>query len=81
MIIKSFTTRNRKLMIKMFNVYNNLCVVRSPTTQAETVELKRIQKHFTSEIEGIRLMNYQNRLKDLKLYSLERREIHRIIYT
>ena len=36
-------------------------------------KLERVQKNFTSKIEGLEKLNYHQRLKRLKMYSMERR--------
>ena len=36
-------------------------------------KLKRVQKNFTSRIKGLENLNYQQRLKKLGMYSMERR--------
>ena len=57
------------------------CSIWSPTLQKEINELERIQKTFTSKITGMEDLDYHQRLKTLKLYSLERRrERYLIIY-
>ena len=49
--------------------------------QKEINELERIQKTFTDKIKGMEILDYHQRLKSLKLYSLERRrERYLIIY-
>ena len=73
-------------MIKLFNTYirsklEYCCSVWSPTAQGEINEIERIQKCFTSKIEGMEGLDYHQRLKKLGLYSLERRrERYLIIY-
>ena len=85
-IMRTFTTRNRELMMKLYQSYiksrlEYCCVVWSPTAQAEINEIERIQKSFTKKLEGMENLNYFERLKELKLYSLERRrERYMIIY-
>ena len=57
------------------------CSIWSPTMQGEINELERIQKAFTSKIQGMENLDYHQRLKKLNLYSLERRrERYLIIY-
>lgn len=64
--------RDRKLMMKLFNVYVitiilYCCVVWLPTKQVDISNLERIKK-ITNKIEEI------ERLKEFEMYSLERRE-------
>ena len=49
--------------------------------QKEINELERVQKSFTNKIDGMENLDYHQRLKELKLYSLERRrKSYLIIY-
>lgn len=50
-----------------------------PSLQEET-KLERIRKLFRSKIEGKELMNFSERLKELKLKSLEIRKRYIMIY-
>merc|ERR1712120_71794 len=53
----------------------------SPIRQKWIYELEKIQKNFTRQINGMEGLNYHERLKKLKMYSLERRrERYLIIY-
>ena len=85
-IFRTFITRDRKIMLTLFNAYiksklEYCSIIWSPTTQGDINKLERIQKYFTSRIEGMEDKNYHQRLKELKLYSLERRrERYLIIY-
>ena len=85
-IMRTFTTRNKELMMMLFKSYirsrlEYCSIVWSPTVQAEINEIERIQKAFTKKLEGMENLNYFERLKELKLYSLERRrERYMIIY-
>ena len=57
------------------------CIVWSPVSQKWIYELEKIQKSFTSKINGMEELDYHERLKKLNLYSLERRrERFMIIY-
>ena len=73
-------------MLKLYNTYirskiEYCCSIWSPTLQNEINQLERIQKAFTSKIQGMEKKDYHERLKALKLYSLERRrERYLIIY-
>ena len=73
-------------MTKLFNIYvrsrlEYCCSVWSPTAQGEINEIERIQKSFTSKIDGMEGFDYHQRLKILRMYSLERRrERYLIIY-
>ena len=65
-------------MRKLFNTYihskiDYCCIVWSPWCQNDIDKVERIQKSYTSKIEGMEELNYHQHLKKLKLYSLERR--------
>ena len=86
MLFRTFSTREGEAMIKMFNAYvksklEYCCVVWSPNEQKYINEIEDIQRIFTGKIEGMEELNYHERLKCLKMYSLERRrERYLIIY-
>ena len=53
-----------------------------PNQTSELMQLENLQKCFTKKIPEIRHLNYWQRLKQLRIYSQERRlERYRIIYT
>ena len=86
MLLRTFHSREPDLMLRLFNTYirskiEYCCSVWSPTLQKEINELERLQKTFTSKIKGMENLDYHQRLKELKLYSLERRrERYLVIY-
>ena len=73
-------------MLQLFSTYirsrlEYCSIVWSPTAQGDINKLERLQKSFTARIDGMENLNYHQRLKELKLYSLERRrERYMIIY-
>ena len=78
MLLREFETREPELMIKMFNSYvrsrlEYCSLVWNPWKKEEIDKLERVQKNFTSKIEGLENLNYHQRLKRLGMYSLERR--------
>ena len=85
-LLRTFITRERKIMLTLFNTYirsrlEYCSIVWSPSSQGDINKLERIQKSFTSRIDGMQDKNYHQRLKTLNLYSLERRrERYLIIY-
>ena len=85
-ILRTFITRDAELMIKLFNTYvrsklEYCCSVWSPNAQGEINAIERIQKSFSSKIDGMEGLDYHQRLKELRMYSLERRrERYLIIY-
>merc|ERR1739840_81961 len=77
-LLRTFSTRQEAPMMRMFNSYiksklEYCSIVWSPWHQNEINKLERIQKNFTSKIHGLDQLNYHERLKKVKLYSLERR--------
>ena len=48
-------------------------IIWNPDKKEEIVKIERIQRNFISKIKGLEEKNYHERLKILKLYSLERR--------
>ena len=79
MLLRTFSTRDKEPMLRMFNTYikSNLeycCIMWSPVRQEWIYELEKVQKNFTSRINGIEDHDYHKRLRKLKIYSLERRD-------
>ena len=68
----------------MQNVRSRLeyyCSVWSPIAQGDINKIERIQKSFSSKIDAMEGFDYHKRLKELRMYSLERRrERYLIIY-
>ena len=84
MLLRTFSTREKEPMLKMFNTYvrsklEYCCIVWSPVRQKWIYELEKIQKSFTSRINGMEELDYHERLRKLNLYSLERK-IHADIW-
>ena len=86
MLLRTFSTREKEPMLKMFNTYvkskmEYCCIVWSPVQQTLIYELEKIQKNFTSKINGMEELDYHERLEKLNMYSLERRrDRYMIIY-
>ena len=77
-LLRTLSTRESEPMMKMFNSYlksklEYCSLVWSPWHQTEINKLERVQRNFTSRIDGLEELNYHQRLKKLNLYSLERR--------
>ena len=49
------------------------CPVWNPSNTADIQKLEDVQRHFTSKIAGLRELSYWDRLKQLRLQSLQRR--------
>merc|ERR1711894_568152 len=86
MLLRTFSTREREPMIRMFNSYiksklEYCSTVWSPIERKGINDIENIQRTFTKKIEGMEELNYHQRLKELKKYSMERRrERYMIIY-
>ena len=73
-----FKTTEAETMLKMFNSFirsklDYCSIIWNPDKKEEIDKIERIQKNFTSKIKGLEEKNYHERLRILKLYSLERR--------
>ena len=85
-ICRVFNTRVRCEMLTLYKVLvlhllEYCCPLWSPTELGRIRELENVQRSFTIRIDGLEDLNYWERLKDLKLYSLDRRrEMYCIIY-
>ena len=88
-ILRVFSARDRQPMMTLFKslilpLLEYCCQLWSPSPDSigQIRALEQIQRNFTSRITGLQNANYWERLKLLKLYSLERRrERYAIIYT
>ena len=74
-LMRTFSMRQENEMRIMFNTYirsklDYCSTIWLPSGQAEINQLERIQKNFTSKIEGMELLNYHERLRKLRLYCL-----------
>ena len=78
LLLRNFRTREAMPMMKMFNSHirskiEYCSLIWTPWKKEDIDKLERIQKNFTSKIKGLEELDYHQRLKKLKLYSLERR--------
>ena len=83
-IFRTFLTRHRTPMVRMLKslvipLIEYACVLWHPADQQSINCIEAVQQHFTSRIAGLQQLNYWERLKTLKLYSLERRRERYII--
>merc|ERR1712121_59562 len=74
-ILRNFETRKREPMMNLYKTHmmskaEYCCVVWSPSHKKDISRIERIQKGYTKRIEG---KNYHQRLKCVKLNSMERR--------
>ena len=83
-ILRTFMIRNPEPLMMLFKTLvlphiEYCCIIWNPYLQKEINMLEQIQRSFTSKLEGLNDLNYYDRLKRLKLYSLERRRDRYII--
>ena len=85
-IFRTFKTREKSAMLTLYKSlvlpHLEYCsVIWAPSTVADLQKLERVQRLLTRNIKDLRNCSYWERLKILKLYSLERRnERYQIIY-
>ena len=78
-IIRTFSTRETRTMMKIFKSLvlsrqdygSQLC---SPHLLKSVYLLEKVQRSFTKHIAGMHTMPYEERLKHLNLYSIQRRQ-------
>ena len=85
-ILSSFKTRSVQSILTLFKslvrpILEYCCVVWCPSTVSDISLLEGVQRTVTSKIVSVNHLNYWDRLKELKLMSLQRRnERYTIIY-
>ena len=77
-ILRTFISRDRETMLLLFKSYvrsiiEYCCPLWSPHLQGDIIKVESIQRSFTAKIKGLYATNYWSRLKELGLYSLQRR--------
>ena len=86
-ILKTFKSRSPELMLTLWKIlvlpHHDYCSqLWSPTNVSNIQKLEMIQRTFVKKIDGMYQLTYWEQLKQLGLYSLERRrERYRILYT
>ena len=90
-ILSIFSTRDEETMTTLFKslVRSRLeyaCPLWTPTKVEDIIKIEQIQRHFTAKISGFEELHYWDRLRALKLMSLQRRRerytilhLHKII--
>ena len=85
-VLRVFQSRKRTLILTLFKslvipLLEYCCQVWNPWKAKDIQAIEAIQRTFTYKITEVELINYWERLHELKLYSLERRrERYIIIY-
>ena len=77
-ILRAIKNRKARPMIKLFNSYVKSVLeycnmVWNPNEQNLIEKVENVQRSFTSKIEELKEFDYYKRLKEAKIYSLERR--------
>ena len=83
-VLRTFMIRYPEPMMMLFKSLilphiEYCCIIWNPYLQKEINMLEQIQRSYTSKLEGLNNLNYYQRLKELKIYSLERRRDRYII--
>ena len=83
-VLNTFYSRDRVTMLTLFNslVRSRLefgCEVWNPYLKKDIVFIEQVQRSFTHKIIGMRTLDYWQRLKELKIMSLQRRRERIII--
>ncbi|KAL5258287.1 hypothetical protein ACHWQZ_G008952 [Mnemiopsis leidyi] len=77
-VLGVFKERSKPLMVQLFKSLvrsrvEYCCPLWNPAKIADIQAIESIQRHFTRRISGLKNLNYLDRLKELKLLSLQRR--------
>ena len=86
-IMRTFMIREHEPMLTLLKtlvipIIDYASIVWSPYKRKDITQIEKIQRNFTKRLLNMSEMTYYERLKHLKLYSLERRrERYEIIYT
>ena len=81
LIVRSFASRDPKLLIKAFCKYVRPILeygssIWSPVYQSDTYKLESIHKHFTKRLHGFFNFNYIERLKRLGIHTSAKRILY-----
>ena len=77
-ILRCFQSRRPEIILPLFKMFviprlEYACLVYMPYLKKDIVRLEGLQRTLTSRLENLHGQNYHERLKTLKLYSLQRR--------
>ena len=85
-ILSVFQSRESNLMLTLFkslilNILEYCCPLWSPHRIQDIAKIEAVQRRFTSKISAVANLNYWDRLKALRMFSLQRRrERYLLIY-
>ena len=85
-ILRTFRTREPEPMMSLFKalvipIMDYGSIIWNPSKKKDILAIEKIQKNFTKRLEGYQDFNYYQRLKCLKMYSMERRrERYELLY-
>ena len=77
-VLRTFISRDVATMMLLYKSYvqshlEYCCPLWSPHMQCEIIKREAIQRSFTAKIQGLGNLNYWERLRQLSMYSLQRR--------
>lgn len=84
--LRTFQSRSQEVVMLLYKTYvrpilEYSCALWSPHLIKDITAIEAIQRSITAKIEGLENLNYWERLKELNLYSLQRRrERYQIIH-
>ena len=84
MLLRIFSTREKEPMLILFKslvlpILEYCCQLWCPSALGSVRKIESVQRNFTARIRGLENLDYWQRLKELNLYSLERRRDRYII--
>ena len=84
-VLRVFQSRQRSLMLTLLkslviSLLEYFCQLWIPWTVKDIQAIEAIHRTFTYKITEVQHLNYWERLRELKLYSLQRRRERYIIY-
>ena len=83
-VLRTFETREKEPMLILFKslvlpILEYCCQLWCPSALGSVRKIESVQRNFTARIRGLENLDYWQRLKELNLYSLERRRDRYII--
>ena len=86
-ILRTFSSRSKSVILLLYSSFvrsrlQYCCPLWMPHTKKDIMAIEAVQRSITAKIKEVAHLHYWDRLKDLKLYSLQRRrERYCIIHT